>query len=202
MRYPKIKLIYTAMTLLSCILYLYVYWWKFHLFLLLFALTPKRLCYLMICFLWFSKGISVRSSLGQSILKVEAVDADSVGSVTYSIQEGNRDNAIGIDSRSGILYNAVLMNSYGGQTFDLKLRATDQGTLYHNTTALVGWYLNTTVTGTFFKWFLFILKYNMELIWRPFFCVQIFVTEPSRQVKLVLRQPAAEVRQFFEQIKK
>lgn len=94
----------------------------------------------MICFLSFSKGISVRSSLGQSILKVEAVDADSVGSVTYSIQQGNRDNAIGIDSRSGVLYNAVLMNSYGGQTFDLKLRATDQGTLYHNTTALVGWY--------------------------------------------------------------
>lgn len=89
-------------------------------------------------FLSFSKGISVRSSLGQSILKVEAVDADSVGSVTYSIQQGNRDNAIGIDSRSGVLYNAVLMNSYGGQTFDLKLRATDQGTLYHNTTALVG----------------------------------------------------------------
>nr|XP_034314660.1 cadherin-87A isoform X2 [Crassostrea gigas] len=110
--------------------------------------------------------ISVRSSLGQSILKVEAVDADSVGSVTYSIQQGNRDNAIGIDSRSGVLYNAVLMNSYGGQTFDLKLRATDQGTLYHNTTAL------------------------------------IFVTEPTRQVKLVLKQPATEVRQFFEQIKK
>ncbi|XP_056018521.1 cadherin-87A-like [Ostrea edulis] len=109
--------------------------------------------------------ISTRSSLGQSIMKVEAVDADSVGSVTYSIQQGNTDNAIGIDSLTGVLYNAILMNNYGGQTLDLKLRATDQGTLYHNTTALV------------------------------------FVTEPSREVKLVLRQPATEVRQFFEQIK-
>jgi hypothetical protein len=71
-------------------------------------------------------------------MKVEAVDADSVGSVTYSIQQGNRDNAIGIDSSTGVLYNAILMNNYGGQTFDLKLRATDQGTLFHNTTALVG----------------------------------------------------------------
>ncbi|XP_062622203.1 cadherin-87A-like [Saccostrea cucullata] len=110
--------------------------------------------------------ISVRSSLGQSIMKVEAKDADSVGSVTYSIQSGNTDNAIGIDSVTGVLYNAILMNNYGGRTFDLKLRATDQGTLYHNTTALV------------------------------------FVTEPSREVKLVVKQPATEVRQFFEQIKK
>nr|XP_022319460.1 cadherin-23-like isoform X1 [Crassostrea virginica] len=109
--------------------------------------------------------ISVRSSLGQSIMQVQAVDADSVGSVTYSIQSGNRDNAIGINPLTGTLYNTVLMNNYGGQYFDLKLRATDQGTLYHNTTALV------------------------------------FVTEPGREVKLVLRQPATEVRQFFEQIK-
>ena len=32
--------------------------------------------------------------------------------------------------------------------------------------------------------------------------LQVFVTEPGREVKLVLRQPATEVRQFFEQIKK
>lgn len=84
----------------------------------------------------------MRSSLGQSIMQVQAVDADSVGSVTYSIQSGNRDNAIGINPLTGTLYNTVLMNNYGGQYFDLKLRATDQGTLYHNTTALVDYYIS------------------------------------------------------------
>lgn len=137
MRSPKMKLIYSAMTF-QAVYCICMHSGENFTFPSSFCFNTIVILLLNDIFLSFSKGISVRSSLGQSILKVEAVDADSVGSVTYSIQQGNRDNAIGIDSRSGVLYNAVLMNSYGGQTFDLKLRATDQGTLYHNTTALVG----------------------------------------------------------------
>lgn len=72
----------------------------------------------------YSGCVSTRSAIGQSIIKVEAIDVDSTD-IRYSITTGNTENLFAIDEFSGIISNRVLMSNTNNQVYNLQVQAQD-----------------------------------------------------------------------------
>ncbi|KAL3876984.1 hypothetical protein ACJMK2_034754 [Sinanodonta woodiana] len=114
--------------------------------------------------------ISTRSPFSKSIIQVQAVDRDAIGTgiVRYRIVNGNSMDIFAINDRLGIVTNKVLVKDYADQSFMLTVEARDA--------------INITdsVQNT-----------------AP---VYIFVTQPSKEVKLLITQSSSVVRLYQNQI--
>ncbi|KAK3593636.1 hypothetical protein CHS0354_025527 [Potamilus streckersoni] len=113
--------------------------------------------------------ISTRSPFSKSIVQVQAVDRDSVGTgiVLYRIVNGNMD-IFAVNERLGIVTNKVLVKDYADQRFVLTVEARDAINITDS--------VQNTVP------------------------VYIFVTQPSKEVKLLITQSSSEVRLYQNQI--
>ena len=134
-------------------------------------------------------GISTRSSVGQSILTVQAEDQDSVGMVEYSITSAdvNTNNVLQIDRTSGIITNRVLMDPYAGQTLSLTASAAD-GQLSATASVLVsitfaGWtlYAQPMVSCQHFNSNFAFTLVPLKLKWQDFITQYVDVTYFSMQ---------------------
>ncbi|XP_060081087.1 cadherin-87A-like [Ylistrum balloti] len=72
----------------------------------------------------YSGCVSTRSAIGESIIKVEAIDVDSTD-VRYSITDGNSESLFVIDDITGIISNRVLMSNTNNQVYNIKVQAQD-----------------------------------------------------------------------------
>ncbi|XP_033755014.1 LOW QUALITY PROTEIN: cadherin-23-like [Pecten maximus] len=72
----------------------------------------------------YSGCVSTRSAIGQSIIKVQAIDVDSTD-IKYSITTGNSEALFVIDEITGIISNRVLMSNTNNQVYNLQVQARD-----------------------------------------------------------------------------